>query len=148
MIVSSPVLVRFCLFFFIVIGCLACNNTDSVKKNDLKEKVESTEVEDSNKFLRHVVLFKFNDQATEEVVNQIEQKFSMLAEEISEIHDFEWGINNSPEGLDKGLTHCFLVTFLSEKDREAYLPHPKHKEFVDFIGPYVEDVTVVDYWTE
>jgi len=28
------------------------------------------------------------------------------------------------------------------------LPHPDHKAFVSLIGPSVDDVLVVDYWTE
>jgi hypothetical protein len=98
------------------------------------------------KLLRHVVLFNFNDTATEDTIRKIEQAFANLPDRIPEIYSFEWGTNNSPEGLDKGFTHCFLVTFLSEEDRAVYLPHPAHQEFVELIGPYVEDVTVVDYW--
>ncbi|MFC4632279.1 Dabb family protein [Dokdonia ponticola] len=100
------------------------------------------------KLLRHVVLFNFNESATPEVLKTIEEAFATLPSQIAEIHSFEWGINNSPEGLDKGLTHCFFVTFLSEADRATYLPHPAHQAFVTLIGPYVEDVTVVDYWTK
>ena len=100
------------------------------------------------KLLRHVVLFNFNESATPEVLKTIEEAFATLPSQITEIHSFEWGINNSPEGLDKGLTHCFFVTFLSEADRATYLPHPAHQAFVTLIGPYVEDVTVVDYWTK
>ncbi len=148
MIISSLALVRSYLFLFFIIICFACNNSDGIKNNEMNDRLESNIVNTPTQLLRHVVLFNFNDQATEDVVNQIEQKFAVLAKELNVIHDFEWGINNSPEGLDKGLTHCFLVTFLSENDRAAYLPHPKHKEFVEFIGPYVEDVTVVDYWTK
>ena len=62
------------------------------------------------------------------------------------IKSFEWGLNNSPEGLDKGLTHCFFVTFDSEKDRDEYLPHPAHQEFVAILKPHLEDAVVVDYW--
>ena len=76
-----------------------------------------------------------------------EAAFAALPERIKEIQDFEWGTDNSPEGLQQGLTHCFFVTFASEADRDAYLPHPAHKEFVDLVGPHVEKVTVVDYWT-
>lgn len=98
--------------------------------------------------LRHVVLFKFNEDATPEIVKNIEDAFSALPSKISAISDYEWGLNNSPEGLNKGLTHCFFVSFKSEADRAAYLPHPDHQAFVALIGPYVGDVTVVDYWTK
>jgi len=50
--------------------------------------------------------------------------------------------------LNKGLTHCFFVTFHSEEDRAIYLPHPDHKAFVVVLSPHLDDVTVVDYWTK
>jgi lysophospholipase L1-like esterase len=99
------------------------------------------------KVLRHVVLFKFKETSTEADVETIVKAFAALPGRINEIQDFEWGTDNSPEGLQQGLTHCFFVTFASEADRDAYLPHPAHKEFVDLVGPHVEKVTVVDYWT-
>ncbi len=131
---------------FISITLISCNDQGekNVAKTMVEEKIKTPEPE---RLLRHVVLFNFNDDATPSITKEIEQKFSDLKEKISAIHSFEWGINNSPEGLDKGLTHCFFVTFLSEEDRSTYLPHSDHQEFVKFIGPYVEDVTVVDYWT-
>ncbi|MGE5945005.1 MAG: Dabb family protein, partial [Flavobacteriales bacterium] len=55
-------------------------------------------------------------------------------------------LNNSPEGLNKGFTHCFLVTFDSEEDRAVYLPHPAHKAFIDILSPHLDDVLVIDYW--
>ncbi|WP_114750607.1 Dabb family protein [Pleomorphovibrio marinus] len=98
--------------------------------------------------LRHVVLFKFNEESSEEDIKKVEDAFIALADKIPLIKDFEWGTNNSPEGLDKGLTHCFLVTFESEADRDAYLPHPEHQAFVEVLKPHLADVTVVDYWAK
>jgi hypothetical protein len=56
--------------------------------------------------------------------------------------------NNSPENLNQGLTHCFFLSFESERDRDAYLPHPAHKEFGKLLGPYLDKVVVVDYWVK
>lgn len=98
------------------------------------------------KLLRHVVLFQFKEDATADDIKKIEEAFAALATKIKLIKDFEWGINNSPEGLNHGLTHCFLVSFGSEKDRDEYLVHPEHKAFVDILGPHLEKATVVDYW--
>ena len=102
----------------------------------------------TSKTLRHVVLFKFKENTTADKLKAIEESFAGLPGQIPEIIDFEWGINNSPEGLNKGFTHCFFVSFESEKGREIYLPHPAHKAFVDLASPHIEDVTVVDYWAE
>jgi hypothetical protein len=100
------------------------------------------------KMLRHVVLLKFKDDATPEQVKQVEKAFLALPSAIKEIKGLEWGINNSPEKLNQGLTHCFFLSFNSEKDRDAYLPHPAHKAFGAILTPYLDKVVVVDYWVK
>jgi len=100
------------------------------------------------KMLRHVVLFKFKDSATPVQIKEVENAFKALPSKIKEIKGFEWGTNNSPENLNQGLTHCFFLSFESEIDRDAYLPHPAHKEFGKLLGPYLDKVVVVDYWVK
>lgn len=98
--------------------------------------------------LRHVVLFGFKETASEAEVQAIVDAFLALPSKISEVKDFEWGTNSSPEGLNQGLTHAFTLTFHSEADRDAYLPHPAHQEFGALLGPHLDKVTVLDYWTK
>ena len=105
-------------------------------------------IEKESKMLRHVVLFKFKEDATPEQVKQVENAFKALPSKIKEIQAFEWGTNNSPENLNQGLTHCFFLSFESEKDRDAYLPHPAHKEFGTLLRPYLDKAVVVDYWVK
>ena len=100
------------------------------------------------KVLHHVVLFKFKDTATPEQVKQVEDAFRALPSKIDLIRGFEWGTNVSPENLSQGYTHCFFLTFASDKDRDAYLVHPAHKEFGKLLGPYLDRVTVVDFWAQ
>ena len=100
------------------------------------------------KMLRHVVLFKFKDEATPDQVKQVEKAFLALPAAIKEIKDLEWGTNNSLENLNEGLTHCFFLSFNSEKDRDVYLPHPAHKAFGAVLKPYLDKVIVVDYWVK
>lgn len=126
----------------------ACGEATSTTKSQQPVSQPEAELNSPEKLLRHVVLFNFTDTAPRDTIQKIEQLFAGLKDQIPAIHSFEWGTNNSPEGLDKGLTHCFLVTFRTESDRATYLPHPAHQAFVKFIGTYVEDVTVVDYWTQ
>src|SRR5688572_8116376 len=85
--------------------------------------------------LRHVVLFKFKDDATKEQVQEIVTAFQGLPKKIDGITAFEWGTNNSPEGLAEGFTHCFVVTFKDTASRDAYLPHQAHKDFVAVLRP-------------
>jgi hypothetical protein len=100
------------------------------------------------KMLRHVVLFKFKDTASPADIKKVEDAFKALPSKIKEIKGFEWGTNNSPENLNQGFTHCFLVSFATEKDREIYLPHPAHLAFVEVLKPHLDKALVIDYWGE
>jgi Stress responsive A/B Barrel Domain len=97
--------------------------------------------------LRHVVLFKFKDGSSQADIKKVEEAFRALPSKIREIKSLEWGTNNSPENLAQGFTHCFFVTFSSEKDRAVYLPHPAHKAFGEILKPHLDKVLVIDYLT-
>ena len=98
------------------------------------------------KMLRHVVMFGFKDGMTVDEIDEIIRRFAALENEVPDIEAFECGENNSPEGLNDGLSHCFLLTFATKEARDAYLPHPNHKAFADWVGQWVVKVVVVDYW--
>jgi len=100
------------------------------------------------KTLRHVVLFKFKETARLEQIKQVEDAFRALPTKINLIKGYEWGTNVSPENLNQGYTHCFLLTFNSAADRDAYLVHPAHKDFGKLLGPYLDKVTVIDFWSQ
>tara|TARA_R110002051_G_scaffold56554_5_gene105282 strand:- start:5098 stop:5508 length:411 start_codon:yes stop_codon:yes gene_type:complete len=108
----------------------------------------TTKMIQTDSLLRHVVLFKFKAGTTTAQMKEVEDAFSALPSKISEIKGYEYGLNNSPEGLDKGFTHAFFLTFNREEDRAIYLPHPDHKAFGAILTPYLEDVLVFDYWTK
>ncbi|SOE22125.1 Stress responsive A/B Barrel Domain [Spirosomataceae bacterium TFI 002] len=124
----------------------SCQQAEKAAEIELTE----TTMEETmpTKQLRHVVLFKFKDESTPEDVSRIEDAFLNLPNEIPQIQSIEWGTNNSPEGLNQGLTHCFFLTFASEEDRDIYLPHPAHKAFGEMLGGHLDKVTVVDYWVK
>lgn len=133
-------------FIIIALFLISCKQTgpgNEAVNSDMENSEEQVE-----KVLRHIVLFKFKESATESEIAAVVQAFRELPLKIAEIKDFEWGINNSPENINKGFTHCFLLTFQSEEDRAIYLPHPDHKAFGKVLVPILEDVLVVDYWTQ
>jgi hypothetical protein len=95
---------------------------------------------------RHVVLFKFRETASRETLRSIEGAFQELAGRLPFVTGFEWGLNSSPENLNRGYTHCFIVSFRDEAGRDAYLPHPLHKAFCEnYLDPNLEEVCVVDF---
>ncbi|SFR52287.1 Stress responsive A/B Barrel Domain [Robiginitalea myxolifaciens] len=143
---KTNILVLFAICLLASCGESNTNVKESEDPISADSDMTQTETKAPEKMLRHVVLFKFKDSSTPEDIQAVEAAFADLPNKIPEIVGFEWGTNNSPEGLDKGFTHCFFLTFESEAARDTYLPHPDHKAFGDIAGPHIEDVLVVDYW--
>jgi hypothetical protein len=136
------------LFLLVSLIFLSCGESKAQTEVESNNKISMKVSEKKEKVLRHVVLFKFKDDADQAAVSKINEAFNALPAAIPEIKDFEWGINDSPEDFHQDFTHCYLVTFASEEDRDSvYTPHPKHQEFVASLKPHLEKVFVVDYWT-
>ena len=95
--------------------------------------------------IRHLVLLRFTDDSTEATRAALVDAFTALRTEIPGLVALESGTNMSPEGLAKGFTHCFMLSFASETARDAYLPHPAHQAFVARLKPALADVLVFDY---
>ena len=137
-----------CLIF-VCCAFTACQQADASSSNAETNTTQIMENQTSKeRLLRHVVIFKFKDEASEADVNRLNDSFNALADSIPVIKDFEWGLNDSPEDFHQGFTHCYLLTFASEADRDSvYTPHPAHQAFVASLQPHLEKVFVVDYWT-
>lgn len=95
--------------------------------------------------VRHVVLFRYKDGTSPEKIEQIAQAFAALRAKVPGIIGYEHGINSSPEGLSQGFDNVFVVTFRDAAARDAYLPHPAHKEFVKLLDGVLDAPLVVDY---
>ena len=100
--------------------------------------------------VRHIVVFKYKATATPENINEVNAAFKALKGKVPGIVSFESGVNNSPEKLNKGFTHIYLLTFESIAARDAYLPHPEHKKFGELLGKLniLEEPFVVDFQVE
>lgn len=97
--------------------------------------------------VKHVVVFKYKSTATPAQIEEVTTAFKGLKNKIPGIVSFEYGINNSPEKLNKGFTHVYLLTFTDAAARDAYLPHPEHKKFGELLGKLgvLEEPFVVDF---
>ncbi|MFK7843686.1 MAG: Dabb family protein [Rhodothermales bacterium] len=132
------------VFLLLVIAASSCNQSE---KPATREFANTTFLPPDS-LLRHVVHFRFKEDASTQDIKEVEDAFRALPDKISQIHGFEWGTDVSVEGLSDGFTHVFLVTFLSEDDRAIYLPHPDHTAFVDVLKPHLDKAFVVDYWSK
>lgn len=100
-----------------------------------------------SKEVKHVVVFKYKETATAAQIEEVTAAFKALKNKIPGILTFEYGINNSPENLNKGFTHVYLLTFKDAAARDTYLPHPEHKKFGELLGRLgiLDEPFVVDF---
>ena len=94
--------------------------------------------------LRHLVLFGFGKAHSSAAIAEVIRRFAELKALVPSIDDFEWGKNSSLEGLNHGHSHVFLLTFANAQARDAYLVHPDHAAFANWVQPFVSSVTV--FW--
>ena len=96
--------------------------------------------------IKHIVLFKFKKNIGEETVTSFRDSFFGIKNSIPGIISITGGLNISIEGKSKGYNIAFVLTFRDIKDRDNYLPHIKHQQFIEkHINPLIEDVLVFDY---
>ena len=103
---------------------------------------------EQEKVLRHIVMYKFNDSVAPAQIQEVIDAFGQLPKKINTIVGYEHGTNVSPEGKSEGFTHVFVVTFKTAADRDAYLVHPAHAEYVKVVQGRREKVIVFDYWAD
>ena len=96
--------------------------------------------------VEHIVLLKLKSDVTEVQLEILSNALLGMADEIPGIDSITAGTNNSPEGKSQGYAYGFIVRFADEAARDAYLPHPFHRQVAgEHIRPLVEDVLVFDY---
>jgi hypothetical protein len=94
---------------------------------------------------KHIAILRFKESVTAAQADAVMDELRELRNKISQIKSFSGGVNTSPEGLNKGLTHGFVMTFASAADRDAYLIHPEHEKIKARAIPLVEDIIVFDF---
>ncbi|MBI1903322.1 MAG: Dabb family protein [Planctomycetia bacterium] len=99
--------------------------------------------------VKHCALVKLKKDTPSAVVKDLFDSLAALKGQIPGIIDFSGGAYQSPEGLNKGFTHGFLMTFADEKTRDAYLVHPEHEKVkvkaLVLLDGGVDGVIVVDW---
>jgi hypothetical protein len=92
----------------------------------------------------HVVLIAWKPDATSERRQQARTQAQAFGERIPGILTVVEGPSVSPEGLERGHDYALVITFADEAARDAYLPHPVHREFVALLDGWTTEVTVYD----
>ena len=95
--------------------------------------------------IRHIILIRFKSTAQINEINELKASFESMPLKVEGVHSVECGLNDSPEGKNKGYTHAVLMNFVDEAGRDNYLPHPEHDELKKLFGPILDDLVVFDY---
>ncbi|PKS11279.1 hypothetical protein jhhlp_003041 [Lomentospora prolificans] len=101
----------------------------------------------------HIVLLSFKASISQEDVKAACARFVGLKDACVDpksgspyILSLKGGKDNSPEGLQNGLSHGFVVEFASAADRDYYVSNdPAHQSFVKSIDGVVDKLTVLDF---
>ncbi|OCK97770.1 uncharacterized protein K441DRAFT_685414 [Cenococcum geophilum 1.58] len=101
----------------------------------------------------HIVLFQFKSSANPEAINDISRRMLALKDDCIHptskkpyIKSASGGTDNSPEGIQNGITHAFIVEFESAEDRDYYInDDPAHDEFKKLAGKVLEKAQVIDF---
>ncbi len=108
--------------------------------------LSQSQAQSSQKELIHIVLFSFKSSSSNASIDSVLKAFNHLYGTVPQLKKMEWGLNMSPEHLDQGFTHCFALTFSSEKDLADYQQNPAQKAFQTILKPHMDKVFVVDYF--
>ena len=98
--------------------------------------------------IEHIVLLKLKNDVTQAQTQALHDGLIALKDKgsIPGIESVTAGYNNSPEGKEHGFTWGFTMRFINADARDAYLPHPDHKELgATLLRPLVDNVLVFDY---
>ena len=78
--------------------------------------------------IHHLVLLRIRRDAGKPAIERMFAALAGLQRKIPGLLSFAGGPYSSPEGLQRGFTHAFAMTFRDAEARDAYLPHPEHEK--------------------
>lgn len=94
--------------------------------------------------IHHVVLAKFKS-GQDAKAPDLFAALAALQTKLPGMTGYRFGMNVSPEGLNQGFTHGFVMTFADVVARDQYLAHPDHEQVKKDYLPFVENVLVFDF---
>ena len=77
--------------------------------------------------IRHIVLTKFRPDTSEETISQIYAGLGAVAEKLPGANNFVGGRSESPEQLERGYTHGFVIDFDDWDALRVYADDAEHK---------------------
>jgi hypothetical protein len=97
------------------------------------------------KKVHHMVLLKFKPNTPPAKIAGLFVELGRLQPQMTGMEHFGGGPYASPEGLNQGFTHGFLMTFADADARNQYLSHPEHERIKSEFLPTVADLIAFDF---
>lgn len=95
--------------------------------------------------VRHYGMFQFHPEVTPDQIDECFTEMCAMVGRIPGLISMEHGSYDSPEGLNDGFTHGFVMTFDNGASRDAYLPHEEHERVKLIVVPRLARVVVFDF---
>ena len=95
--------------------------------------------------VRHYGMFQFHPEVTPDQIDECFTEMRAMVGRIPGLLSMEHGPYDSPEALNDGFTHGFVMTFTDGLSRDAYLPHPEHERVKLIVVPRLARVVVFDF---
>ncbi|MEP3047103.1 MAG: Dabb family protein [Roseibium sp.] len=77
--------------------------------------------------IRHIVLTKFKPETPEDKITSIYARLSDLTERLEGAGNFGGGRSDSPEQIERGFKHGFVIDFDSWDALKTYADNEEHK---------------------
>ena len=77
--------------------------------------------------IRHIVLTKFKPETSEETIRGIYDGLAALTETLPGAQNFTGGRSESPEQIERGYMHGFVIDFDSWDALQNYADNEEHK---------------------
>ena len=95
--------------------------------------------------IKHYGVFKFKEGVSDGEIDECFAEMKGMVGKIPGLLDMHHGTYDSPEGLNDGFTHGFIMTFDCAESRDKYLPHPEHERVKEIVVPRLARVIVFDF---
>lgn len=96
------------------------------------------------KKIQHIVLVKFPAHKAHRMAD-LASALEGLRKKMPGFLAIQGGAYSSPEGLNQGYTHGFIMTFADAAARDHYLTDPDHEKLKQAFLPDLEGVVAFDF---
>lgn len=77
--------------------------------------------------IRHIVLIRFKEDVSPATIADIFHELAAIKDKLSGVLSITSGKSESPEKIERGYLHGFVVDFVDWVALEAYQNHPDHR---------------------